>query len=125
MAYRRLLTFWRVAWPVVVWFLASGFVACMMDALGYLPDTYTFGQTSREFVIATVFQMCMLLGWLLSSLAVARRYRRLIARPVSKIVKMGLYFLLIFVTVLLVLGVFAIVSELLLGMVGKDLPYGN
>jgi len=96
----------------------------MIDALGYLPETYTFEQTSREFVIATVLELCMLVGWLLSSLAVAKRYRRLIARPVSKTVKMCLYFLLIFALVFLVLGVLALVCELS-GILGNDLPYGN
>ncbi len=100
MASKKVTLAWRVAWPLAIMFAASGVVAYASErALSAVPQ--------ESFLGATLGGMCSMIicaGYLGTSLVVARRYKRLVGRPVSRTIKACLYSLLVLGIILLCWG---------------------
>lgn len=85
----RLRVTWRVAWPLCFWYLGYAVLIAIVEPFGPCR-----GDEDLNLVFRSARSFGTMGSLLLVSLIVSRRYRRLVARPVSKTIKVCLYFLL-------------------------------
>lgn len=99
MSREKLVLAWRVGWPLVAWFFASAVVLWFLDTHYDMSSDPDASGLDPSFLQSAG----MLIGWFVTSLIVARRYKRLVARPLSITLKICVYFLLA-LGILLLLG---------------------
>jgi len=89
MTSKRASLAWRVAWPLGIMFLGSGVVA-------YVFHRWSSTIPEESFLGLTLGLTCSVVicaGYIGTSLVVARRYRHLVGRPVSRTIKVCVFLL--------------------------------